>query len=696
MKRSTVLLSLLFLLLLSACQPVARPESPSEPEMAVAATPDPAAAPAPAVGPGAVAAPAAEQAITEDESYYRDPEGRFSVPIPINWTTEMADDYLLLASPEGGIQVYIVTIQDEDLEAAVDEAWAQVDPDFALEPDAVINIPVTGGIEAGLVVEYDTDIATEGIYAAIAQLYEGTAYILLIQGELVAIQQRAAQLGIVQSGFTIAGVEEIDLAGVQPLPLTDELLAELEEYIEDAMSRFNIPGAAVAIVQDGEIAYTSGFGVRALDGDEPITPETLMMIGSTGKTLTTLLMATLVDEGFMTWDTPVQAVLPEFAVADPELSASITIRNLVCACTGVPRRDLEFLFNADELTAEGIIESLQTFEFFTEFGEAFQYSNQLVATGGYAAAAAAGGDYGDLFDRYVQELEERVLDPIGMANTTLSFETVQATGNYAYPHSLTVSGQLEQEPLSVERVLIPVAPAGAHWSTVQDMALYLITQLNGGVAPDGARIVSEENLSITWEPQIPISADASYGLGWIVDDYKGLLMIQHGGNTLGFTSDLAFLPGAGLGISVITNGQATNGFNQAVRTRLFELVFEQEAEVDTMVTFAYAEMIRSLETAFGDLVEVAPEQVEPFTGIYFNEALGQVELRLEDDQFVLDAGEFATTVRARIDDMGEVERFYFYGPPLLGFPMQIEESEAGEPQMILGEGAVRYLFTLVE
>ena len=111
-----------------------------------------------------------------------------------------------------------------------------------------------------------------------------------------------------------------------------------------------------------------------------------MLIGSTTKTMTTLLMAQMVDEGVMTWDTLVTEVLPSFAVADPAITEAITMENLVCACTGVPRRDLELVFNSDELSAEEVVESLETFRFFTDFGEAFQYSNQMVATAGYLTA----------------------------------------------------------------------------------------------------------------------------------------------------------------------------------------------------------------------------------------------------------------------------------------------------------------------
>lgn len=238
------------------------------------------------------------------------------------------------------------------------------------------------------------------MYQGLGRLHGGTAYVLLIDGDLAAVQRRGAQVNIVATGFEISGLEEADLTNVTTKIVNQNLLPE-----------FGIPGAAVAVVQDGEVVYTGGFGVREAGGDAPLTPDTRMMIGSTGKSLTTMLMAALVDAGKMDWNTPVQEVLPEFGVADPELSRTMTLRNLVCACSGVPRRDLEFLFNADALTAEDTVASLRTFEFFTDFGEAFQYSNQLVGTGGYAAAAADGAPYGKLFEGYVKSLQRRVLGP---------------------------------------------------------------------------------------------------------------------------------------------------------------------------------------------------------------------------------------------------------------------------------------------
>src|SRR5690606_15494346 len=156
---------------------------------------------------------------------------------------------------------------------------------------------------------------------------------------------------------------------------------------------------------------------------------------------------------------------------------------------------------------------LATFEVFTDFGEAFQYSNQMVATGGYAAAAAGGAEWGDLFDGYAALLRERVLDPVGMPNTTMYFDEVIARGEYATPHALRFGFEYVPMDIEGEKVLLPVAPAGSHWSTAEDMANYVIMQLNNGVAADGTRVVSEENLLVTRQPQVAVNSGTDYGLG---------------------------------------------------------------------------------------------------------------------------------------------------------------------------------------
>ena len=642
-----------------------------------------------------ITAPAdATPAAQTQAGVYADPAGNYTVPIPTNWTAAPAAGFTLLQSPEGRIQVYIGALTGVALEDAVAQAWQQVDPTFDLTPSETQEIPSRPGVSRTLGYAYEPE--DDQVVQAIAEQMGDLVYVTLVRGDLVEVSRRSAQISIIATGLKMTGVAEVDLRGVAPRPLTPAMLDELRTYTQDLLGRFDVPGAAVAVVQNGEVVLLEGFGVRVRGGSDPITPQTQMMIGSTGKTMTTLLMAQLVDEGRMTWDTPVQTILPEFAVADPELSARITVRNLVCACTGVPRRDFEFIFNARDLNAESVIASLRTFEFFTDFGEAFQYSNQLVATGGWVAAAAAGGKYGSLDQAYFDAMDAHVFGPIGMTATTFSFDKVIAGGNYAMPHDFALGGVREPLALDMEKVLLPVAPAGASWSTAEDMARYLITELGKGVTPDGTRIVSEENLGVTWTPQVPIDASTGYGLGWIVGTYKGQPLIQHGGNTLGFSTDFAFLPEANLGIVVMANGRITNAFNQAVRFRLLELAFDQPQEYDATASFMNEQITKSLAGAVEKTKEVMVEAVANFLGRYTNPALGEVELKFVEGKLLLDAGEFTSEVRTAVDESGAETGYVLVGTPLMGIPIEFTLDEARNSILVLGEGVIRYEFTPVQ
>lgn len=641
---------------------------------------------------GSAATGAGEQAI------YTDPEGRFTVPIPTNWAAEDRPGYAYLYAPEELITVSIVVVPETDPETALAAAWQVVDPTFDREVKDTIELPA-GNLDRFFLFNYKMERDEKFIYQVETRTLGDLTYVLIFYADLTAAQQRAAQIQIVDSGFKITALEEVDLSGVEPLPLTDDLLSELEAYIQDAMARFETPGAAVAIVQDGEIAYTGGFGVRNPAGD-PVTPDTRMLIGSTTKTMTTLLMAQMVDEGRMTWDTPATALLPSFRVADPEVTERITVENLVCACTGVPRRDFEILFNSAEMTAERMIETLADFEFFTDFGEAFQYSNQMVAAGGYIAALAGGGEYGSLYDDYVRLMEERIFQPLGMASTTFSFEEVLASDDYATPYSLNFALETVPADMAIEKaILIPITPAGAAWSTVRDMARYMIMQMAGGVTADGTRIVSAENLAHTQQPQIAINAESSYGLGWIISHYKGQTVLSHAGNTIGFTSEFLFLPEAGVGIVILSNQQGSL-LNSAVSAHFLELIFDQPPEAEESLTFALEQLRRSRQETFSKVHEIAePEALAIAPGIYTNPALGEITLSLnEAGVLVLDCGEFQTTLWQYIDpeqqEAGEYS-FLMMDAPLAGTPLTFEPVEGSGYTLKLGGGVTEYVFEQV-
>jgi len=224
-----------------------------------------------------------------------------------------------------------------------------------------------------------------------------------------------------------------------------------------------------------------------------------------------------------------------------------------------------------------------------------------------------------------------------------------------------------------------------------DMGRYLTTELDQGVAPDGTRVVSAVNLAVTWEPQVPISAEASYGLGWIIDEYKGLTVIHHDGSTLGFSSALAFLPDINTGITVLSN-QYGSLLNDALRVRLLELLFDQPKEHDALVRFSVEQTEKALVELRANLLDsVDVAVVTPFLGTYTNSALGSLTLALEGESLLADAGEFVVELVPHVGDDGEVDAYWSISSGL-ALELELLLAEDGRPTVVLGGGAAEYVF----
>jgi CubicO group peptidase (beta-lactamase class C family) len=509
-----------------------------------------------------------------------------------------------------------------------------------------------------------------------------------------------------------------DLTGATPLPLTGERLATFEAYVTAKLAEAGVPGAAVAVVQGGEEVFQQGFGVRKIGQPDPITADTLLRIGSVTKSFSSLLTATLVDAGRLSWDTPLVDLLPTFAVADAALTPRLTARDAFCACTGLPRRDFEFIFNAHELTPELLIEGMAKLPLPAPYGEKYQYSNQMVAAGGFAAAVADGGSTHDLTHAYAIALRERVLNPIGMPRTTLALSEVLAEENYAIPHSADFTGTLQ--PLALlddDTWLVPVAPSGALWSSASEMVRYVQTELGKGVNPDGRRVVSAENLERTWQPSVALQAGPGtppdmaafaghYALGWVLGAYGGQRLVWHSGGTLGFTTLVSFLPEADLGVVILTNRSGTaSPFTYAIQFRLLELIFDQPAAFDDLLAKSLASAAESRADLLAHLGEIDPAGVAPYLGRYANPDLGDIALSLREDVLTLDAGAVRSQLLPQIDDDGAVTEYIPVTAPWASIPpdaMFTFDDAGDQPRLVMsvrsdrGEENVIYVFEPIE
>ncbi|HEU4532545.1 MAG TPA: serine hydrolase domain-containing protein, partial [Polyangiaceae bacterium] len=521
--------------------------------------------------------------------------------------------------------------------AAVAAAWAHARGGLALgaagEPDSP---PPEGGWDAITNVDYETSPAEGRVARAVARRYGALTYVALIDGDAAAQAQRGAQLETALSTLRPRGMHEESFAGRAPRPIDAARADELDAFIAGALARLEVPGAAVAVVRGGEVVYERAFGVRALGKGEPVTPQTLFMMGSITKPMTTLLQAALVDAGKLGWDTPLARVLPGFALGDEGVTGRLALWHTACACTGMPRRDLEILFEYEGVTPERRLASMKTMRPTTALGETFQYSNLMVAAGGYAAARAF-DPRRPLGDAYAAAMRRLVFEPIGMASSTLDFGAA-GRAEHATPHALGVDGAPRPVALAAERNVVPIAPAGGVWSNLRDMERYALTELARGVAPGGRRVASAANVVERWKLRVRDGdgEDSGYGLGMGVGPYRGLASIGHDGGTHGFGTTLFLLPEADAGIVILTN--VRNGgdfaqlpFNAAVQRRLLEALFEGARPLAAAQVEYFARAKRAAAARAGEGLERAPEPAwaRGLAGTYAEASLGTVKLRAD-------------------------------------------------------------------
>lgn len=454
---------------------------------------------------------------------------------------------------------------------------------------------------------------------------------MLIVGSLASLSRRGAQISELLESWKPEGVTATSLAGSPRRTWELEQGAEMATFLRSAMERLHVPGAAIAVVQGGRVVFAEGFGLRAIDRREAVRPDTRFMIGSTTKALTTLMMARLVAAGNFDWTTPVTTVLPDFRLADAELTRKLEMWHTVSASTGMPRRDLDLIFKFKGVTPEDRLAEMKEMKPTTGLGETFQYSNYLVAAGGYAAARSSHRD-GSLQDAYTHAMRDLVFQPLGMNMTTLEYSGGEGA---ASPHGIEFSGRVALLDPVIEGFAQSIAPSGAAWSTVLDLAQYVLLELRGG-----------EAIQRRWSGGIKINEKMSYGLGVIRSDEDGLDVLGHGGNTLGFSSDLYFLPADGVGAVVLTNVSAATAFLAAARQKVFELLFDAPPRAEQIVAAAAQSMTEAV-TARQARVKIdatSMARLERVVGEYDSRELGPLVVRRSDGQYRAQFESFGSTL----------------------------------------------------
>ncbi|HEY4538392.1 MAG TPA: serine hydrolase [Faecalibacter sp.] len=340
---------------------------------------------------------------------------------------------------------------------------------------------------------------------------------------------------------------------------------KIDQVAENAMKAFDVPGMAVAVIKDGTIVHSKGYGVKSILTGEKVESSTNFGIASNSKAFTAAALAILVDEGKIKWDDKVIQHIPEFKMYNDYVTKEFTIRDLLThrSGLGLGAGDLMVWPDGHNFTPKDIINNIQFLKPVSDFRSKYDYDNLLYIIAGEVIERVSG-------QAWTHFVTKRLLEPIGMTNSAANWHLVKDQKNAIAPH-VPIDGKLQV----IDRYTNTIFDAAAGiYSNVDDVAKWLQFNLDKGKV-NGKQIISEKQMKEMITPQTlqkvgttpPYnSLFKAYGLGWQLQDYNGKLEVSHTGGLEGIVTQTIFYPQLNLGIVVLTNQQAGVAFNSVSNT----------------------------------------------------------------------------------------------------------------------------------
>ena len=628
------------------------------------------------------------QTLTADTP--RTTPGGVPFTVPAGWSVGGDSSSVSILAPEADTHVVIFDEQAPDAASAVAQAWAKYRPGFNRPLKTAVAVPDRDGWKDGKQFIYETS-PNERLVVVAAALHAGDMWtVVLLDGSEPTLGKRGAQISHIMGSLRPKGYARESFAGRKALRLTPERVQELRSFIEASMKKLDVPGAGLALIDGGKVVYEGGIGVKELGKPDPVDANTLFMAASNTKGMTTLLLAKLVDAKKLQWNEHVTDVYPDFKLGDAKTTSEVEIKQLICACTGMPRQDLEWLFEYKKFNPASTFALLSGMQPTSKFGEVFQYSNLMASAAGYIGAHIydSSGELGAAYDR---AMEKQIFEPLGMQSTTFDMAKAQR-GNFASPHSDDVDGRTLLVKMEQNYSVAPFRPAGGVWTSAHDMTRYALLELGRGKLPDGRQFVSEENLIMRRKPQISTGEDQAYGMGLSTNDHWGVPIVHHGGSLFGYKSDWLILPDSGIGAVLLLNSDNGGMLLGPFMRRILEVVFDGKPEAVAAVDAAAANYHTLVAKERARLtLPASADEVAKLAGHYANAALGNIAVKRSGDKtvFAWDGGE--SQMATRKNDDGTIS-FVTADPPLSGLEF-VNAERAGKRCLILRDAQHEYVFT---
>ncbi|MBR0721858.1 serine hydrolase [Bradyrhizobium manausense] len=322
------------------------------------------------------------------------------------------------------------------------------------------------------------------------------------------------------------------------------LIPDIDRLAADAMAVWKVPGAALAIVQDGKVALTRSYGQRDVEADLPVTPQTHFVICSITKSFTATAIALLHNEGVLDWTKPVRDYLPEFRLSDPVATERVTIRDLLSHQSGLPRHD--WLHLPGDLSPAEMLPLMRHLELSRDIRAAWQYNNLCYNAAGLLIERLSGQS----FEAFIRE---RLTNKLGMS-VSFSLDELEAGLEPAKPYMINVDTRLP-----ALRLPIRTTAAGAVNTSAADLANWMLLHLGKGefagerLLPAALAEQLHAPLAHVAKSEFSEFGQAHYGLGFQSNSYLGDRIVSHSGGWNGWGSLMTLVPDAGIGIAVLTN-----------------------------------------------------------------------------------------------------------------------------------------------
>jgi CubicO group peptidase (beta-lactamase class C family) len=423
---------------------------------------------------------------------------------------------------------------------------------------------------------------------------------------------------------------------------TDKRLAGLDTFAARVLKDWHAAGVGIAVVEKGKIVYTGGFGFRDVENKLPVTENTQFAIGSCTKAFTASLLGMAVKDNKLDIDKPVTDYLPELKFSKENLTAHVTVRDMMCHRTGLPRHDLAWYGSSN--SRDSLIYAIRFFEPSAELRQIWQYNNFMFLAQGVLAQKLYGKSWESL-------IKEKIFDSLGMKNSNFSVTDLEKTPDHSIGYNVKNDSIKKMKYMNIDAI----GPAGSINSSAKEMANWVMTWVNGGKF-NNKEVIPASHVQQAMSSQMVIGGSlpdklnpdvnfANYGFGWMLVSYRGHYRVEHGGNIDGFSASTCLFPSDSIGIVILSNQNGSTVpviIRNFIADRMLGLPFRnwnQQRLDDAAKAKEAAKKRMSSDSANQKQGTKPSHALNEYEGTFKNDGYGKLVVSTKDNHLQIDYGQ---------------------------------------------------------